>query len=149
MSAGKRMGLAFGCMLLAILVFGLLGTIGPTLRFGIRYALPTLQMLPVFLLFAFPGWLLALPFVLLIRDAEGFRAWLILVLGSAIGPAVLLTWTLLATHGTPVDWNANGSAVLMAFVIGLLTTLFYIALLKRFHGSRRKPIDTAAAASEA
>jgi hypothetical protein len=63
MTAPKRMALAFGCMLLAIAIFGTMDIVHIAIFYGPRHALPNLQMLPVYLLFAFPGWVLALPFV--------------------------------------------------------------------------------------
>ena len=130
MSAPKRMALAFCCTLLGVMSLGLAGTVPTAIRYGMRYAMPTLQMLPVYLLFALPGWILALPFVLLFKDAKGFRFWWILGIGTAIGPAFILTWTLLASRGQ-LNWNANGSAVIMSVWIGLFTSLFYALLLRR------------------
>jgi hypothetical protein len=131
MTAPKRMALAFGCMLLAIAIFGIMYIVPIALVYGLRHALPTLQMLPVYLLFAFPGWVLALPFVLLFKDADGWRAWTILAIGTAIGPAFLLTWSLLASGGR-TTWRSDGSAVMTSLWIGSLTTVFYVALLRRF-----------------
>ena len=131
MTAPKRMALAFGCMLLAIAAFGTMDIVHIAIFYGPRHALPNLQMLPVYLLFAFPGWVLALPFVLLFKDADGWRAWTILAIGTAIGPAFLLTWSLLASGGR-TTWRSDGMAVMMSLWIGFLTTVFYVALLRRF-----------------
>ena len=133
MPAVKRMLLALGCVLLAVLLLGLVGA-AFSLRYGWRYTEPVFEMLPVYLLFALPGWVCALPFVLFFRDAQGSRAVAILAIGTAIGPAVILTGSLLETHGQ-LDWQANGSAVLMAFLIGTLTTVLYVVFLRRFSPS--------------
>ena len=131
MTAPKRMALAFGGMLLAIAIFGTMDIVHIATFYGPRHALPNLQMLPVYLLFAFPGWVLALPFVLLFKDADGWRAWTILAIGTAIVPAFLLTWSLLASGGR-TTWRSDGMAVMMSLWIGFLTTVFYVALLRRF-----------------
>lgn len=131
MSAPKRMALAFGCMLLGVVSLGIVGTIPTAIRYGAGAASPALQMMPLYLLFALPGWFLALPFVLFFKDANGPRFWWILGIGSAIGPGFILAWTLLASGGH-LNWQADGSAVAMSAFIGLFTTLFYALLLRRF-----------------
>ena len=107
------------------------------MRYGPRYVLPALQMLPVYLLFAFPGWLLALPYVLLFEDANGRRFWWILAIGIAIGPTFMLACSLLASGGR-LNWQANGSAVEMSIWIGSVTTIFYAMLLRRFTKEARQ-----------
>ena len=129
--------LAFCCMLLAIAVFGMMGIIPSAIRHGPRYVLPILQMLPVYLLFAFPGWVLAQPFVLLFKDANGWRAWATLAIGTAIGPTFLLVWSFVSSHGQ-TNWKSDGSAVLMSLRIGFLTSAFYIALLRYFNNRRER-----------
>jgi hypothetical protein len=131
MTAPKRMALAFCCMLLGILSLGAWGAISTAIHYGPRYVLPALQMLPVYILFAFPGWILALPFVLLFKDANGRNLWWILAIGTAIGPAFMSGWSLLASGGR-WNWQANGSAVAMSIWIGFLTTISYVVLLRRF-----------------
>ncbi|HLI76313.1 MAG TPA: hypothetical protein VKV02_05150 [Acidobacteriaceae bacterium] len=130
MPAGKRMLLALVCVVLAVLLLGFVGA-ASSLRYGWRHTLPVFGILPAYLLFSLPGWVLALPFVLAFRDAEGWRPAAILAIGMAIGPAFILGTSLLKSHGH-LDWRANGSAVLMAFFIGTVTTVLYVLLLRRF-----------------
>jgi hypothetical protein len=118
-------------MLLGILSLGVWGAVPAAIPYGPRYALPVLQILPVYLLFAFPGWILALPFVLLFKDANGRHLWWILTIGTAIGPVFILGWSLLASAGR-LNWQANGSAVAMSIWIGFFTTISYALLLRRF-----------------
>src|SRR5208282_2945606 len=107
-------------------------SIVPTaISLGPRYAIPTLEQLPVYLFFAFPGWILALPFVLFFKNAEGWRALVILAIGTAIGPGFILTWVLVASGGH-IDWQRNGSIAFLSLIIGLLTTVLYVFLLRRF-----------------
>ena len=132
------MALAFGCMLLAIAILGIIGIVPVAFRSGPRHALPTVEMLPVYLLFAFPGWVLALPIVLFFKDADGWRAWATLAIGTAIGPCFLLTWTLVASGGR-ITWQAEGAGMFMSLFIGFLTAALYVLALKRF---KRKPLAT-------
>ncbi len=134
MTASKRMALAFCCLLFALSLFGLRGIVINAVRYGPRTIWPVLQVLPAYLLFALPGWLLAMPFVLLFKDAEGRRMWLTLLIGTAIGPAFIGGWSLLATHGHS-KLEADGAALLMSLTIGFLTTATYVFLLR--HLGRR------------
>ena len=135
MTALKRVALAFCSLLLGFLLFAVVGTVPTAIHYGLRYAIPTLQILPAYLLVALPGLVLALPFVLLIKDAEGPRAWIILAIGTCIGPGVLGTWSLLAAHGH-LSWQGDGPGLLMSLEIGTPTTIIYVMLLRRFGEQR-------------
>ena len=134
MTAPKRIALAFGCMLLAIAILGIIGTVPTAIRYGPKSALPTIQILPVYLVVAVAGWLLAIPFVILFKDADRWRAWTTLAIGTAIGPIFLLTPSLIATGGR-ISWRAESGGVAMSLFIGFLTSLFYVLLLRRFKRS--------------
>ena len=136
MTAPKRVALAFGCMLLALAVFAICGIVPITLRYGPRHALPSVQMMPVYLLFALPGWIIALPFVIYFKNADGWRTWAILGIGTAIGPCFMFGWPLLASGR--INWQGDGPGGAMALFIGFLTTLFYVLLLRRF--TRKTPL---------
>jgi hypothetical protein len=129
MTTPKRMALAFGCMLLAIATLGILSAVLNAIRYGPRSTLPVLDMLPVYLLFAFPGWVIALPFIALLKDADGWRAWAVFTIGTTIGPGFMLTWTLFASNGR-MSWQKDGFGLLLSLTIGFLTTSFYVLLLK-------------------
>ena len=137
MTTPKRMALAFGCMLLALAVFAICGIVPIAVLYGPRHALPSVQMMPVYLLFALPGWILALPFVIYFKNADGWRTWAILGIGTAIGPCFMLGWPLLASGR--INWQGDGAGGAMALFIGFLTTLFYVVLLRRF--TRKAPPD--------
>jgi len=132
------MALALGSVLLAIAILGIISTVLDTIRYGPRYPVPVLQMLPVYLLFAIPGWIIALPFVALFKSADGWRAWAILAIGTAIGPCFMLTWTLLGSRGR-INWQGDGFGMLASLVIGSLTTSLYVLLLKLL---KRKSLAT-------
>jgi hypothetical protein len=117
-------------MLLAFVIFATVGIVPLAVRYGLKHALPAVQLLPVYLLFTIPGWVLALPFVILFKNADGWRIWAILVIGTAIGPCLFLGWPLLA-YGR-INWQGDGGAVFMASFIGFLTSVFYVLLLRRF-----------------
>jgi cation transport ATPase len=86
--------------------------------------------MPVYLLFTLPGWVLALPFVIYFKNADGWRTWAILAIGTAIGPCFLLGWPLLE-YGR-INWRGNGAGASMALFIGFFTSLFYVLLLRHF-----------------
>ena len=131
MTAPQRVFLAFCCLLLGFTLFAVMGTVPVALRYGARYALPGLEMMPLYFLFALPGVVLVLPFVLMFKNAEGRRAWIILTIGTCVGPAFLGGWTLLASRGH-FSWQADGAALIMSVWIGFPTTVFYVLLLRRF-----------------
>ena len=137
MTAPKRVALAFGCLLLALLFFAVSSAVPMAVHYGLRHAIPVVQIMPVYRLFALPGLVLALPFVLLIKDAEGPRALIILAIGTCIGPGFMGTWSLLASHGR-FSWQGDGAFLLMPLEIGFLTTILYVLLLRRF-GKQRLP----------
>ena len=138
MTAPKRIALAFGCLLLAFAIFDSLGTVPTLIRYGPRYVRNEIEILPVYLVVAVVGWLLAIPFVILFKDADGWRAWATLAIGTAIGPVFLLTPSLVATGGQ-ISWQAEGAGVAMSLFIGFVTTVVYVLLLRRF--KRKAPND--------
>ncbi len=101
------------------------------LRCGLREAWSDRDILPVYLLFAFPGLIIAAPFVVLFKTAAGNRLWWTVGTGVAIGPAFWLSWLLLASHGH-LNWRGDGMGVILSLVIGTLTTGYYVALLRTF-----------------
>jgi hypothetical protein len=134
MTAPKRIALAFGCLLLAFAIFGSLVTVPTLIRDGPRYARDAIEILPAYLVVALAGWLLAIPFVILFKDANGWRAWATLAIGTAIGPIFLLTPGLVASGGR-ISWQAEGAGVAMSLFIGFVTTVFYVLVLRRFKRS--------------
>jgi hypothetical protein len=139
MTAPKRIALAFGCLLLAFAIFGIVGTVPTLIRNGPSFAQGEIEILPAYFAVAVAGWLLAIPFVILFKDADGWRSWAILAIGTAIGPIFLLTPSLVATGGR-ISWQAEGTGVAMSLLIGFLTTVFYVLLLRRF--KRSVPVNS-------
>lgn len=133
MTAPKRIALSFGCLLLAFAIFAAWGVVPTFIRYGNGSALRSLEMMPVYLAVAIAGWLLTLPFVVAFRDAEGWRGWATLVIGTAIGPILLLTPSLVMAG--QINWQGDGAGVDMSLFIGFLTTVFYVLLLRRFKRS--------------
>lgn len=93
-----------------------------------------------------PGWLIASPFVLLIRNYHGWRTWFYLAAGSCIGPILALVPRLMDSGAdSPSDspangiWNGEAGTFLFAGAMSSLTTLIYLALV---HWSQ--PISSAA-----
>jgi hypothetical protein len=83
------------------------------------------------------GWLLGMPFVLLVRNIRGWRFWFYLALGSCIAPG-LFSLSLLHSHLTrsssgssPTTESPDYTAVPISAAISILTTLIYLLLLRR------------------
>lgn len=128
MSTLRRIASAFVCMLLAFAIFAVVLILPAEAQYGARFALTIVRTLPLYLFFTLAGWILALPFVILFRRATGWRTWLMLAIGTAIGPLFLLTWMWIA-GGRP-NWKGDYAVVVMPLFIGFLTTLFYVLLLR-------------------
>jgi len=87
--------------------------------------------------FCLIAWVLSIPFVLLIRKIAGWRFWFYWVLGSCVGPALMLglifaLFMTLMPHrpGDPWFMPAELSLVYLAGAISSLTSLFYLLLLR-------------------
>jgi hypothetical protein len=82
----------------------------------------------------FAGWLLALPLVLKIRQAEG---WAYLALGGGVGPVTMMVVALCFEFATGSEVTLVGfkpearNLVYLATGVSFLTTLFYLFFLRR------------------
>ena len=132
MTGPRRLLLSLCSVFLGVALFGILFTIPAALRDGIRSAVSAdyLGILLFYFFVALPGWVLAMPFVLCFENAGGRRAWIMLAIGTAIGPAFLGTWALLASHGH-LRWQSDGATLMMSAWIAFLTTASYVVLLSR------------------
>jgi hypothetical protein len=85
------------------------------------------------LVFTLPGWLLAMPFVLLATDFHGWRWWLFVAVGSAIGPIFMIGLAIYERLTPPHDdwlWG-NGIFFGLATAVSCVTTLIYVGLIRR------------------
>jgi hypothetical protein len=131
-----RIGLWFGCLLLAVGLFSVL---------FIRFFSPGGEVMFIFritMMFAFPVWLLYLPITIKLRDVEDNRIWIILASGILIGPLALTIWCLILQlfgGGAHAIWHGDDLApstvacMIFASVVGFLTTLLYGIALKILH----------------
>jgi hypothetical protein len=81
-----------------------------------------------------PGWFLAMPFVLCVKNVRGWRLWMLLLVGCSVGPLVIVgvaIWTF-ARSGTLAGFapEANG-LFLMAMGVSTVATVVYLLLLRR------------------
>jgi len=134
MRAISRILLSFCSLLLAVGIFSIwLGSM-ESWQFIFRVAM----------IFAFPVWLINLPFLLLLKNVDRHHGWVVPALGALIGPACLTLWcAILVLRGNTWaslwqgDPEAGGleSALIFASLIGLSTNSFYtvaLILRKRF-----------------
>lgn len=101
------------------------------------------QFWVLFLITAFAvsifGWLLGIPYVLLVRSGRGTRFWIFLALGSGIGPVIVfspLLYSLLAHSSLPSE-HADYSTVAISAAVSSLAALIYLLLLRRVQPSRK------------
>lgn len=133
MNALRRVGLSLGCLLLSVTLFSLL--------FSLPFGAGVVPLVfRVAIVFAIPVWCLYLPFVIALKDAEGWRIWIILLSGILIGPTSLALWglTLQLRGGDPHNiWQGDPliglggiAAMIFAAIVGFLTTSFYLIALR-------------------
>ena len=134
MRTSRRILLSFACVEFAVALFFLWGLIGliysRALHPGQLQDLAEMMLLCFF--FALPGWFIALPFVVLLKDAQGWRGWFILLIGSCIGPGFILAWSLIASSGQ-FNWRAQGHGLDLTLMFSLPTTVCYVMALKFAH----------------
>lgn len=81
-----------------------------------------------------PGWLIALPVVLMVRNTRGWRFFAYWAVGSCIGPALIYVVALLAFHGFAGFRSAAPEAndfLYLSAAISCLATILYLLLLRR------------------
>ena len=86
------------------------------------------------LVFSLPGWLLAIPIVLAVRNIGGWRFWMYFALGSCIGPAWFLGMALYFFLKSPSHFGSVPGPLGLYFrpaVVSSLTTLVYLLRLRR------------------
>jgi hypothetical protein len=136
-----RIGLWFVCLLLAIGLFSLLLSLYMK---GVGFAKPWF-VLPIFrvtMMCALPIWCLCLPVVIAAKQAEGWKMWAILPIGSLIGPLAIGLWFLVLQmggaspqtmwQGDPlIGWVGSSIAgMIFALIVGVLTSSFYLVIFR-------------------
>lgn len=97
--------------------------------------------------FSLPGWLLAIPIVLLIKNIGGWRFWMYWLIGSCFGPALILAVGLnngLRSTNFDLFFHNAMSMMRLAAPISCLTTLLYLLLLRRGQARAAMQEDVAA-----
>jgi hypothetical protein len=140
MNTLRRIGLWFGSVLLSVtLVSQLLALL---FHWGGPFSGPFFDIFRVAGMMAFPVACLYLPFVIALQDAEERRVWTILFSGILIGPASLLLWCIIAQlwssdpnlwEGDPLTGIGCLSGMVLALVVGFLSTSAYVIALKVLH----------------
>jgi len=85
------------------------------------------------LVFSLPGWLLAIPIVLAVRNIGGWRFWMYFALGSCIGPALFLGMSVYFFLKSPSHLGSVPGPLglyVRPAVVSSLTTLIYLLLLR-------------------
>jgi hypothetical protein len=129
--AARNIGLWFLSVLLSVGLFSLVlygpGSAAFVFRITMKFALPVAC--------------LYLPLVITQKDAEEGRMRVIAGSGIVIGPAVMALWGLILValgkphviEGDPLAPIGLVAVLVMAFIVGSLTTILYITALKLIH----------------
>lgn len=88
------------------------------------------------------GWILGIPYVLLVRNSKGWRFWIYLALGTGIGPALFLSPLLYSfltrsSPGSLPSEPADYGSVGISTVFSSFTILIYLLLLRRAQPNRK------------
>jgi hypothetical protein len=77
---------------------------------------------------------LGIPYVLLVRNSQGWRFWVYLAIGSGIGPSLVLSPSLYAFLRRSFDGPPSTDdyyTACIATMVSCLTALVYLLLLRR------------------
>ncbi len=102
---------------------------------------------PWVIVVSLPGWVLAIPIVLLVKNIRGWRFWMYWAIGVCIGPALILGVALYSGPGLAAIPGGATSLIYLAAAISGLTTLLYLLLLRR--GQARAAAHASAIPAEA
>lgn len=129
------------------LIYSLFSVVAAGSIFGVVVALQTIPANPstrfqiaevisyiwVLVFGSLPGWILTIPVVLIVTNIRGWRFWMYLAIGSAIGPALILGIAIFvyfsSSHAVGLAWRVN-SAQMLAAAISFVATLIYLLLLR-------------------
>jgi hypothetical protein len=128
----ERVFLWLGSLFLAVCLFSLLLSQGASVEavvFIFKYTM----------IYALPVWFLYLPLVVLLKDADERRGWILLATGFLIGPACMaLLGLILQVRGenAHIVWQGDGEApgavgcMISASIVGFVTTGLYVTSMK-------------------
>ena len=80
-----------------------------------------------------PGWLLAIPIVLLVRNIRGWRFWMYCAIGILFGPALILAVGFYSALRAPSFAGFPGDSMSVVYIAGAvsgLTGFLYLVLLR-------------------
>lgn len=152
LGTGRRIGLWLVSLLIAVAFFSVFLSLCLTVAGSNGFGL----VLPVFrmtMMCALPIWCLCIPLVIAMKNAEGWRGWTVLLVGSFIGPLLVGLWFLLLELGganqQPITWQGESfsgrtgsslAGMLFALIVGLLTTSLYLLSIRLLHRREGLPV---------
>lgn len=136
----KRLAFSFVSVLIAAIASGLILGLSRLFAGGGADSPPDNVLWSIWpvLVMSLPGWLLATPIVLLASSFRGWRLWFFLLVGTALGPVLILSFTLVEQL-TGLDRSgfwANRFFVALAAVVSTTATLIHILLMRRAQAER-------------
>lgn len=89
----------------------------------------------IFLAFSLPGWIVAIPILMFVKDYSGWRLWACAATGICIGPILILALRVYQFVIEPqsVGFLPGGGAILLvpASAVSVLSTVIYLLLVSR------------------
>jgi hypothetical protein len=129
---GKRLGYSFISVLFGGGVVGIGAAVSESPLSSNTHPDPARLLTSTLIVLAasIPGWLVAAPFVILVRDYSGWRVWLWASVGISIGPALILGFVIFGevTNPRAMDFSAYSGFLLLATCVSTLSTGAYLFL---------------------
>jgi hypothetical protein len=131
----KRLGYSFVSMLIAASVCG---TFLEGVELHSAHFAPWEFLMAIWTVFALslPGWLLAMPIILTVRNFRGRRKWFFFAVGACIGPIVILGLEFgdHLNHPHPGLFWLNPGFLFLSTADSCITTWIYLTLVGRARG---------------
>lgn len=128
-AAFRRIGLSLVCVIASIGIWALLGAVSALFHHERVSDAVAIQF--VALIFAIPVWPLSWPFVVAFKSADSWRAYAMLLIGTALGPGSVLALGLITEpKGTHITFERYGYYLIAASTISLIATILYVVSLR-------------------
>jgi len=133
----KRVGLSFASAVTAELIVGISVAISSGRDLFFEHAFGFVYFASILVI---PGWLIALPIIVIPKKADSLPIWKLAVIGTLIGPGIMFAIGIYAAIANHTGLNYKREAyylVGLAAVVSFLTTAIYLTALELL--SRRTP----------
>ena len=123
----KRLGRTVLSLISAILAATVVSVILQVLQYRSDSKLSGVLQFTLFeMMLVIPGWLVAIPLVLLVDTLAGWRFWFIGIVGLLIGPVIAGIATIWGCGRSAQCWRDSSLLFAAAVGVSLLTVVFYL-----------------------